>query len=243
MTVLDVDFSDLRSAITSLQHASAKLDTEKATAEKKLRKLLRRFAVRHLVRRNLHRALCRLRKLVGKECSGPHAHAHGVPPAAHMEKTFECSAMKSGGGGKSGLLPFKPRVGHAPALLKEHHAHGHEYGMKPRFPAKRFRKAAQRVRAVNQKLKAFERGFIHEDGIKDREWYRNLDIAPGKWLGKCYICVLSLSIAHQASAGYGATTFPALTESFTIEKNATMARYEAKRLQKLIEKLAHEIKV
>ncbi|EIW61207.1 Zn-dependent exopeptidase [Trametes versicolor FP-101664 SS1] len=224
-TSLDVDFSDLRSAINSLQHASAKLDTEKFTAEKKLRKLLRRFAVRHLVRRNLHRAFCRLRKLVGKECSGPHAHVHGVAPVAHMEKTFECSAMKSRNGGKNGLLPFKPRVGHAPAWLKEHHGHEHGHGMKPRFPAKRFRKAAQRVRAVNQKLKAFERGFIHEDGIKDREWYRNLDIAPGKWLG------------------YGATTFPALTESFTIEKNATMAQYEAKRLQKLIEKLAHEIKV
>ena len=52
------------------------------------------------------------------------------------------------------------------------------------FPVKKFKKAAKRVRAVNQKLKAFERGFIHEDGIKDREWYRNLDVAPGKWLGE-----------------------------------------------------------
>lgn len=160
-----------------------------------------------------------------------------------MEKTFECSAMKSRNGGKNGLLPFKPRVGHSPAWLKEHHGHEHGHGMKPRFPAKRFRKATQRVRAVNQKLKAFERGFIHEDGIKDREWYRNLDIAPGKWLGKCKNVLPVVEIAKQTSAGYGATTFPALTESFTIEKNATMAQYEAKRLQKLIEKLAHEIKV
>ncbi|KAI0832592.1 Zn-dependent exopeptidase [Trametes gibbosa] len=227
-TALDVDFSGLRGAIHSLQKASAKLDTEKTRAEKKLRKLLRRLAVRHLVRRNIRRSLCRLRKVLGKECTH-----HGIAPAAlpaalpaHAEKAFECSSMAKGG--KNGFLPFQPRVGRAPAWAKEQRGreegeHGH--GKKPSFPAKKFRKAAQRVRAVNQKLKAFERGFIHEEGIKDREWYRNLDIAPGKWLG------------------YGATTFPALTEAFTIEKNATMAQYEAKRLQQLIEKLAHEIKV
>ena len=49
---------------------------------------------------------------------------------------------------------------------------------------KEFIKAAKRVQAANGKLVAFERGFIHEDGIKDREWYRNLDVAPGKWLGE-----------------------------------------------------------
>jgi hypothetical protein len=27
--------------------------------------------------------------------------------------------------------------------------------------------------------------FIHPAGIKDREWYRHLGVAPGKWLGKC----------------------------------------------------------
>ncbi|KAI0335634.1 Zn-dependent exopeptidase [Cubamyces sp. BRFM 1775] len=232
-TSLDVDFSGLRSAIRSLQKASAKLDHEKTKAEKKFRKLLRRLAWRHTVRRNLRRAACRLKKLLGKECAPPH---HGRDDAApHAEKAFECSSMTNG---KSGLLPFQPRIGRAPAWAREHHARdGDEDGSgamedtvgkhfkRHSFPMKKFRKAAKRVRAVNQKLKAFERGFIHEDGIKDREWYRNLDVAPGKWLG------------------YGATTFPALTEAFTIEKNATMAQYEAKRLQELIEKLAHEIKV
>ena len=48
---------------------------------------------------------------------------------------------------------------------------------------RRFIKAAKRVQKVNGKLAAFERGFIQEDGIKDREWYRHLVIAPGKWLG------------------------------------------------------------
>ncbi|CDO76560.1 hypothetical protein BN946_scf184982.g19 [Trametes cinnabarina] len=224
-TNLDVDFSGLRSAIHDLQKASTKLDHEKTKAEKKLRRLLRRLAVRRLFRRNIRRALCRLKKLFGRECAhpGPGGAQLASAPAdrahVHAEKTFECSSMANG---KSGLLPFKPRVGRAPAWAKEQHEPAVR---KERFPMKRFKKAAKRVRAVNQKLKAFERGFIHEDGIKDREWYRNLDVAPGKWLG------------------YGATTFPALTEAFTIEKNATMAEYEAKRLQKLIEKLAHEIKV
>ena len=50
-------------------------------------------------------------------------------------------------------------------------------------PVKEFIKAAKRVQAANGRLVAFERGFIHEEGIKDREWYRHLAIAPGKWLG------------------------------------------------------------
>lgn len=44
-------------------------------------------------------------------------------------------------------------------------------------------------------------------------------------------------------SGYGATTFPALTEAITIENNATLVEYEAERLQKLIDKLAHDIKI
>ncbi|KAI0353001.1 Zn-dependent exopeptidase [Trametes cingulata] len=225
-TSLDVDFSGLRSAIRSLQKASHKLDREKAKAEKKLKKLLRRLAVRHIIRRKLRRAFCKLRKLIGKECAHHERAAALANNPVHSEKAFECSAMKNG---RTGLLPFKPHVGRAPAWVKEHREHGEveifRKGKKPSFPMKKFKKAAKRVREVNKKLKAFERGFIHEDGIKDREWYRNLDVAPGKWLG------------------YGATTFPALTEAFTIEKNATMAQYEANRLQKLIEKLASEIKV
>lgn len=44
-------------------------------------------------------------------------------------------------------------------------------------------------------------------------------------------------------AGYGATTFPALTEALTFEKNGTLAKYEATRLQKLIDALTEEIQV
>jgi len=66
-------------------------------------------------------------------------------------------------------------------------------------------RAILRVRKINEKLAAFEKGFISEEGIVGREWYRHLVVSPGKL------------------AGYGATTFPSLTESLTtIEKNATL---------------------
>jgi len=41
--------------------------------------------------------------------------------------------------------------------------------------------------------------------------------------------------------GYGATTFPALTESITIENNATQAEYEVKRLETLVDGIIKRI--
>ena len=41
--------------------------------------------------------------------------------------------------------------------------------------------------------------------------------------------------------GYGATPLPGITEALTIDKNTTLAEYEADRLQKLIVKLVKEI--
>ncbi len=52
------------------------------------------------------------------------------------------------------------------------------------FPFSKFVKAAKRIVAANRKLIMFERGFISEAGIRDREWYRHLGVSPGKWLGK-----------------------------------------------------------
>ena len=42
-------------------------------------------------------------------------------------------------------------------------------------------------------------------------------------------------------SGYGATTFPALTESITIENNATQAEYEVKRLETLVDGIIRRI--
>ena len=55
----------------------------------------------------------------------------------------------------------------------------------PSTPVKKFIEAAERVQRANAKVVAFERGFISEDGLKDREWYKHLGVAPGKWLGTC----------------------------------------------------------
>lgn len=43
--------------------------------------------------------------------------------------------------------------------------------------------------------------------------------------------------ANRLVTGYGATTFPALTESITIEKNTTLANIEAARLTEAVEKM------
>ena len=48
-------------------------------------------------------------------------------------------------------------------------------------------KAVKRVRTVNAKLASFERGFISKEGINDREWYKHLGVAPGKWLGMSHL--------------------------------------------------------
>ncbi|KAG8832874.1 hypothetical protein FRC17_000444 [Serendipita sp. 399] len=75
------------------------------------------------------------------------------------------------------------------------------------------------VREISIRLSRFEQGFLSEAGIKDREWYRHLGVAPGKWLG------------------YGATPFPALSEAITIEKNVTLAKLEVGRLVEVVETL------
>ena len=50
-----------------------------------------------------------------------------------------------------------------------------------------------------------------------------------------------IHIHNPCSAGYGATTFPALTEALTLDNNVTSANEEASRLAGLLNKLAHHI--
>jgi N-acetylated-alpha-linked acidic dipeptidase len=117
----------------------------------------------------------------------------------------------------------------------------HWPGRKPhRLPPKLI-KAAKVVRKINKKLASFERGFIHEGGIKDREWYRHLGVAPGKWLGTILLRVYEKML--RLASGYGATTLPALTEAITIEKNVTLANYEIIRLTERVEKMAVALRV
>jgi len=220
----NVNFSPLRKSIQVLQAASVRLDREKAHAEHELKYLLIKWRHKQAIRRKAWKAWCKIRKALGKDC---HTHKH-----EHKHKHEKCEL----GGAERVLMQleregevvdFSPRVGRMAGWTREQkeerrHAHHHRHPHHPHHPHKgpkdaEFSRAIERVRAVNKKLSTFEQGFISEAGIKDREWYRHLGVAPGKWLG------------------YGATTFPALTEAFTIEKNGTLAEYETERLKSLID--------
>ncbi|KAJ1300406.1 hypothetical protein OPQ81_005226 [Rhizoctonia solani] len=76
------------------------------------------------------------------------------------------------------------------------------------------------ARLINKKLSSFERGFISEDGLPGRKWYRHLIVAPGKWIG------------------YGATTFPSLTEAISHSRDHVLAKEQVERLCQLLHTLA-----
>lgn len=97
----------------------------------------------------------------------------------------------------------------------------HQHG-KP-SDAERLQHLLLAIRDANTASKAFERGFISKHGLPLRPWYRHLGVAPGRWLG------------------YGATTFPALTEAVTLDggKGASEAAQE---LAGKLELLADAIK-
>jgi len=224
-----VNFLGLRDSLTKLREASVRLDKEKAHAHWHLRKALWKLHHRRAIHNKLRRVFCKLRRLFGKEChrkhrdGHKHKHKHRHGHRHEDEVTPFVSAQLVRGGDHA---EFKPRIGRLPMWIKEqeeqthggsHHYHGHKPGS---GHCRRGRgeviRAAKHIRDINKRLSKFEQGFISEGGIKDREWYRHLGVAPGKWLG------------------YGATTFPALTESITIEHNATQAEHEVKRLEDLV---------
>ncbi|KAF9058016.1 Zn-dependent exopeptidase [Panaeolus papilionaceus] len=106
---------------------------------------------------------------------------------------------------------------------KKHRKHRKHRKHKHKLPLRKLKQLLERIKAVNAKAVAFEAGFISDEGIKDREWYKHLAVAPGKWLG------------------YGATTLPGLTEAITFEKDEDLVRHEAQRLEDLISKLTQRI--
>ena len=165
---LDVDFSSLRTSIDELQRASAALDNEKVEAEKELRSLIKRITRRRLIRRKIHKVICKVKKIFGKKCWSERGETRAI---TEMNAPY----TRIGHG-------VRPRVGLAPVWMREQR----KSDKKRRHLHKRLMEAVKRVRAVNKKLVAFERGLISEEGIKDREWYKHLGVAPGKWLGACY---------------------------------------------------------
>lgn len=78
------------------------------------------------------------------------------------------------------------------------------------------------IRRLNRQLMSFEQGFIDKQGLSGREWYRHLGVAPGRWLG------------------YGATTFPGVLESFSLDNGNGAAR-EIERLVRALDRIAYNL--
>ncbi|KAG2013796.1 hypothetical protein CC2G_010666 [Coprinopsis cinerea AmutBmut pab1-1] len=197
---LNPDFSTLRKSIKHVQHASLALDHEKVEAEKKFKEILAKLP--HQRPHGAHHRVVQVWRFVKYQMSRAFGFITG-PETPHRR---QCR----GGHSAEGLLEMASSVEES------------ELDKFP-FPVRKFIKAAKRVGRANKKLIAFERGFISKDGIRDREWYRHLGVAPGKWLG------------------YGATTLPALTEAIAEKLNATEVQYEIDRLVELLDNLAKRI--
>ncbi|KAI3621149.1 vacuolar protein sorting-associated protein 70 [Moniliophthora roreri] len=205
---LTLDLKDLRSSISLLQKASIKLDKEKIEAEENFKDALSklpRVPGMHADRTQS----CRMGLFIQiadwfKSLLGIRSSAHRAVHKYHAQRWEEYLSRQ--------LLA-------ANGFDEDFEEEKEDVDINlPKNPILEFIKAANRISRSNKKLVAFERGFIDNRGIKDREWYRHLGVAPGKWLG------------------YGATTFPALSEAIAIDKNLTAAKYEVKRLVELLDK-------
>ncbi|KAF7301895.1 Zn-dependent exopeptidase [Mycena indigotica] len=247
-TDIGVDLAPLRKSITALQAASHSLDFEKAAAEKELKKIIHKWLKhRRSIRKKVRKAICKVKKALGRPCNKHEEREADREVTHHFHGGHKCNLVhKHENHDLNKDHPLRNvRIGRLPAWAKEQHEHQNHgvdpeilamfalegddedfsHPQLPKFPLAKLRKVVKRIRAVNQKLVSFERGFISTDGIPEREWYKHLAIAPGKWLG------------------YGATPLPALAEAIEFEKNKTLAEYEVGRLVDLIDKLADNIRV
>ena len=189
-----LNFAPLRAAIRSLQFASLKLDAEKFAAERVLKDQLSKWRKDHPRQHRrkdgcMKRFIHRLKSLfTWKSHDGPVA----ISTPTNERLQYRTRAWikewpeKTSTDGKNHRSDYEVNVesGTWPHLPLPHWP-----PRKPdRLPPKLI-KAAKAVRKINKKLASFERGFIHEGGIKDREWYRHLGVAPGKWLGTTLLSV------------------------------------------------------
>lgn len=65
---------------------------------------------------------------------------------------------------------------------------------------------AKRVEKMNERLMGFERGFLDQEGITGRTWFKHVVYAPGLW------------------TGYSGQVFPAIAEAYDA-KDMPLARY------------------
>ncbi|KAI6034495.1 hypothetical protein PISMIDRAFT_672633 [Pisolithus microcarpus 441] len=187
-------FGKLRKAISKLQKSSLKLDVEKEEAEEEFRKAIRRITRSRPGNYAIDRIGNWIKVLLG------------YPPKDISELGHHVDRK------------------HVWDIVGDFEQQSTTCRQRRRGPICNLIEAVAKVRKVNQKLRLFEQGFLAEGGIKDREWYKHLGVAPGKYLG------------------YGATTFPALFEAVIYDRNATLAKHETARLTKLIKALAKQLK-
>ncbi|KAJ3537181.1 hypothetical protein NMY22_g5696 [Coprinellus aureogranulatus] len=237
---LDVSFSDLRESIQTLHNASLALDKEKIKAEKKLKKIIEKWRKKREKGSALERARYRARELrrklhVRRQRAKRRAREICAKVACYVQSILgqevNCSLQKV----ELTSMIVPDSEDYEAHMLAVHAGFEGCYGAwsladatgdgkhRRKFPLKKIKKAVKRIQAVNKKLIAFERGFISKDGIKDREWFKHLAVAPGKWLG------------------YGATTLPGLTEAIVYERNATLVKYESDRLIELLDRLSNAL--
>jgi N-acetylated-alpha-linked acidic dipeptidase len=193
-----VNLIPLRAAIKSLQFASVEFDAEKLVAERVLNRYIRKWHKQHDKRKKgwYRRFIHRFKGIFRMESQDFRVSvptlANGrmfQPRVGRVPAWIQEEREKKGADGfpqeSDGSVDVQEgEWPHLPLPHKPKHPHyPHWPHRKPRVPPKLI-EAAKVVRKINQKLASFERGFIHEEGIKDREWYRHLGVAPGKWLGK-----------------------------------------------------------
>ena len=76
---------------------------------------------------------------------------------------------------------------------------------------------AATVDVINAKLRDYQRGFVSQGGLPNREFYKNVVFAPG------------------LDTGYAAVTYGGITEAITFYHNATMAQDWIGRTSRAIE--------
>lgn len=103
---------------------------------------------------------------------------------------------------------------------KKDKKHGHK---RPDSDFEELKKIMLAIRTVNSKVAKFEQGFIDQDGLPERTWYKHLGVAPGRFLG------------------YGATTFPGVTESITLDGGKNLDQ-EIDRLIKHLDSMADRLR-
>lgn len=189
------NFSNLEKAIRRLQHASIKLDHEKAKVEKKFRKVFRRLlrkahkcnGRRHSKFRSFVKRIFGVRKTMAGTATlrREEEAVHVIEKRAVLENVRLGKAAAGWGSNKRSdaieeilhdVMPPDELDARTKqpwcSLLK---TAGDAWSLDETDPGRlprKFLKARKAVVKVNAKLKDFERGFISSEGIKDREWYR-----------------------------------------------------------------------